>query len=406
MVDVSQPFHLTLISVGFAKFQTTTTKTSVSDISKFFTPRSGKRGIASESIIKDGCTSVAGAGDSNRLETKQECQDMLKVHTKSYKLFSNDVIQEDKVGSPSKRVAVTASSYTQSNTCMRAKLTQHPSSQLTVSCVSNKTPVKNTIRNQTYLKNESDIQVANEKSSLSSPIKAENKCMDDSKPISRKIGTSFFALKSHNIQPELIDSKTSVVEHFGNKMESRKEDKVVTSLSTFLKIGRCQISTSSLRASNDDNSHGHCKVPQEENEECVDNGEVDSATRRAVPPHIGPSVFLELPADLQEEILNDWQRSNTSPSKSSIDCETATSSSEVRLLEFPNIDHSVFEELPPDIQKDNLEQQKQKKRTLASMSPASQKRTSRKRPRNAKTSSEKGTNGTKNKCIKDFFCPK
>ncbi|XP_033634517.1 DNA polymerase iota-like [Asterias rubens] len=451
MVDVSQPFHLTLISVGFAKFQTPTTKTSVSDISKFFTPRSEKRGLVNESIIKDGCTNItgdgdsnrlettqecqtptiktsmsniskfftsrsvkrdpsiikdgctssAGAGDSNRLETTQECQDMFKVHAK---LLSNDVSQ-DELGSPNGSATVTACTYMKSNN--EAKLT-HPSSRSTMSCVSNTTAVKkNTNGNQTYHKNESDIKSMNEKSSPSFSSKAENKCMDASKSVSPKKGTSFFALKSYNIQPELTDSKTSVLEHFKNKMDSQKEEEVVRVSSLFLENGLCQQSTPSLRISNDNNSHGHFEITQEDDEEFVDKGEVDNATHHAVPPHIDPSVFSELPANIQEEILNDWQKSNTSPSKSSTDCETVASSSEMRLMEFPNIDRSVFEELPPDIQKDVLEQQKQKKRTLASISPTSQKTMSGKRPRNSKTPSEKGgTNGMKNKCIKDFFCPK
>ena len=390
MVDVSQPFHLTLINVCFAKFQSPTSKTTASDISKFFKPRSATKDRDDETAVND--------VDDSRFDTSSQSHDsMTKDDTKSNKIPSvaktGDAI--------SKRLS---RNYEMPSLSARTIPTSSYRESHDMKCSTYRQCSLSNESSRTCPKNERDVNASNvdAQPSPATCIRiVENKSSVGSRDVSPKKRISFFALKSDETHLEKDDRKRYLSAHFESETESQIRDTDDRNSAPAVDTGEYQLTTPSketMHQSSDYDSRSF-ELLENTSKEHVEMRQSDDTSHCAIPPNVDPSVFAALPSDVRQELLNEWRKSGKGCAKES--------SHEATFLEFPDIDRTVFEELPPDVQKDVLDvQQKQKKRTLASLSPSHQRMITGKRPRTGKMLSEKGASKIKNKCIKDFFAPK
>ncbi|XP_038073485.1 DNA polymerase iota-like isoform X2 [Patiria miniata] len=376
MVDTSQPFHLTLISVCFAKFQSQSRTTS--DITKFFSPRSVKKGCYGDTSNNDNFTVT----EESYIEKSEACS-----------LTATDVpsafVREDgNLHNLSESVIPSSSNVKLENKLHQSGCSDNDRllpSQAS-SCSATKGGSNNKIggiRNSNRETNQCTVTMSGHPSSLT---KTENEQAVSDASISPHKRQSFFAQKSETATSSQIRGTVD--------RNTRASDRDCRQTAYSTSSGHQKVSfdsASSKKTAND--------------EQFALTSEHADIAPAVVPPNVDPLVFAELPSELQQELTNEWRnmRHDNSKPRSTCTC-TSQASSDSQHIELTGIDQSVFEELPPDIQREVLEQQKQKKRTLTSHSPQSERTLHAKRPRTVKTSPNKAAG--KSTTIKDFFTRK
>ncbi|XP_022107648.1 DNA polymerase iota-like isoform X2 [Acanthaster planci] len=365
MVDTSQPFHLTLISVCFAMFQSQTR--SALNITKFFSPRSAKKGSeksmsSAESFLETEERNKSKACSQSTIDIPSDLPSTSESEKKNVYVLTEGVTPS--VNSKSEGRASPSSHDCRLVPSLPASYT------LNMSLSNNAEGVRNSVSEIDH----SLVTVSERQGCGTSLIKGEKTAAVSKMP-------SFFAQKSDTLslsQPRVrVSQNLPTVDGRDSQVLSGTRpslDKEVSVDSASSRIPDQQLSLAS--------------------------GDRDVAPS-SVPPNIDPLVFAELPSELQQELTNEWritQHDSMSGSQSASHKPTGIPQESLH-TELVGIDQSVFKELPSDIQKEVLQHQKQHKRTLSS--PKTQSTLPVKRPRTFETRTKENTG--KRRGIQDFF---